>query len=555
VPTTARAGTLLRPPSLPPKSPRPHPCPSCPPQPPHNPPPPPNPPVFTKTDLSSVKDEIAKYKVGAPARVGLLAPNDVSIPAGGTGMDPSQTSFFQALNIATKINKGTIEIVNEVHLIKAGDKVGASEAALLGKLGIKPFKYGLEIFKVYEGGALFDAAVLNITDEVLMGAAAAAIANVAALSLEANYPTLASIPHSVVNGYKNVLAIAVETDYSFPLADKVKEYLKNPSAFAVAAAPAAGGAAAAAPAKKEEPEEEEEEDMGFSLVRRRGGGGGGGGWGGGGGGGLCGAGGGRAAAARPPAAALRLCAPPPRPTWQHSRAPSPSPLAHPLPSTHSSVRFAAGGAAAGLGCSGPLGRGEQAAGSSRLPPAGARRAAGPLPRRAPPRPPPPRPPRPAQTKRRPRRRSPRPRCAPASSMVAAPSGWRLCARWRAACGLPCNPASTREIHARNRGDEGVAEGLGGAGRGRAVRGGAARGNGPDAAAALPCAPPPLRFKSGGGAGHLPSGGRPCISVTAPALTRHGAARPPPASRRAKAAAGSRFPGPARAQRASKHAWD
>lgn len=55
---------------------------------------------------SQVKAEIAKYKVGAPARVGLVAPNDVTIPAGGTGMDPSQTSFFQALAIATKINKG-----------------------------------------------------------------------------------------------------------------------------------------------------------------------------------------------------------------------------------------------------------------------------------------------------------------------------------------------------------------------------------------------------------------------------------------------------------------
>jgi hypothetical protein len=53
-----------------------------------------------------IKAEIAKYKVGAPARVGLVAPNDVTIPAGGTGMDPSQTSFFQALAIATKINKG-----------------------------------------------------------------------------------------------------------------------------------------------------------------------------------------------------------------------------------------------------------------------------------------------------------------------------------------------------------------------------------------------------------------------------------------------------------------
>jgi large subunit ribosomal protein LP0 len=88
---------------------------------------------------------------------------------------------------------------------------------------VKPFKYGLEVLKVYEGGSLFDVAVLDITDEDLMGAVGAGLANVAALSMAANYPTLASIPHSVINGYKNVLAIALETDYSFPLADKVRE--------------------------------------------------------------------------------------------------------------------------------------------------------------------------------------------------------------------------------------------------------------------------------------------------------------------------------------------
>ncbi len=54
----------------------------------------------------------------------------------------------QALGIATKINKGTIEIVSDVHLIKAGDKVGASQATLLSKLGVKPFKYGLGMLKV-----------------------------------------------------------------------------------------------------------------------------------------------------------------------------------------------------------------------------------------------------------------------------------------------------------------------------------------------------------------------------------------------------------------------
>ncbi len=55
---------------------------------------------------------------------------------------------MQALNIPTKINKGCVEIVNDVHLIKQSEKVGASEATLLAKLGIKPFSYGLVIQKV-----------------------------------------------------------------------------------------------------------------------------------------------------------------------------------------------------------------------------------------------------------------------------------------------------------------------------------------------------------------------------------------------------------------------
>jgi len=49
---------------------------------------------------------------------------------------------------------------------------------------------------------------------------------VASLSLAISYPTLAAVPHMFINGYKNVLAVAVETDYSYPHADKIKEYLK-----------------------------------------------------------------------------------------------------------------------------------------------------------------------------------------------------------------------------------------------------------------------------------------------------------------------------------------
>ncbi|CAO2167925.1 unnamed protein product [Urochloa humidicola] len=225
--------------------------------------------IFTKGDLKEVREEVAKYKVGAPARVGLVAPVDVVVPPGNTGLDPSQTSFFQVLNIPTKINKGTVEIITPVELIKKGDKVGSSESALLAKLGIRPFSYGLQIVNVYEDGSVFSPEVLDLTEDDLVEKFATGVSMVASLSLALSYPTLAAAPHMFINGYKNVLAVAVETDYSNPHADKIKEYLKDPSKFAVTAPVAAADSGAAAAPKEEEkapePAEESDEEMGFSL--------------------------------------------------------------------------------------------------------------------------------------------------------------------------------------------------------------------------------------------------------------------------------------------------
>uniref|UniRef100_A0A8C5G4N6 Large ribosomal subunit protein uL10 n=1 Tax=Gouania willdenowi TaxID=441366 RepID=A0A8C5G4N6_GOUWI len=163
--------------------------------------------VFTKEDLAEIRDLLLSNKVPAAARAGAIAPCDVVVPAQNTGLGPEKTSFFQALGITTKISRGSIEI-----------------------LGVR---------------------------------------NIASVCLEIGYPTVASVPHTIINGYKRVLAVAVETDYSFPLAEKVKNYLADPSAFAAVAAPAVAAESAAAPAAaKEEVKEESEEsddDMGFGL--------------------------------------------------------------------------------------------------------------------------------------------------------------------------------------------------------------------------------------------------------------------------------------------------
>jgi large subunit ribosomal protein LP0 len=225
--------------------------------------------VFTKDDLGSIRDKLLENKVAAPARAGAIAPVDVTIPAQVTSLGPEKTSFFQALQIPTKITRGTIEIINDVHLIKIGEKVGASEAALLNMLNVSPFSYGLIIRQVYDSGSCFEPSILDIKPADLRAKFSLGVQRLAAFSLGINYPNQASAPHLILGGFKRLLALAADTDVEFEQAKTMKEFLKDPSKFAAAAAPAsaapsAGGAKAPAKEepKKKEPEPESDEDMG-----------------------------------------------------------------------------------------------------------------------------------------------------------------------------------------------------------------------------------------------------------------------------------------------------
>jgi len=226
--------------------------------------------LFTHEDLTTVRDIILAQKVSAPAKAGAIAPINVVVPAGDTGLEPTQTAFLQALNIPTRINKGQIMILNPKQVINAGEKVGPSEATLLQKLKIRPFHYGLQLTQIYEDGLTYGPEVLSISSNQLLEKVAAAATKIACVSLEIGYPTTVSLPHSLGRAFKNVLSLAVVTEITFAQAEKVKEILENPEAFAAAAAAAAPSQAAtpaaaeAAPAQEEEAEESDG-DMGFDL--------------------------------------------------------------------------------------------------------------------------------------------------------------------------------------------------------------------------------------------------------------------------------------------------
>merc|ERR1719259_192928 len=202
----------------------------------------------TNCTLDDIREVLKKHTRLSAAKSGQVSNVALNLPAGPTGMDPSQTSFFQALNIGTKIVKGQIELVSEFPILKVGDKVSPSAAVLLSKLSIKPFEYGMEVSQVYQDGSVFAAAVLDIDDSVLISKFLAGIANMAAFSRELGIPTEAGLPHMFGNAFRNVASLVADIDFTFKEVEEVKKFLADPEAYAAAnpaAAPAAGGGAAA----------------------------------------------------------------------------------------------------------------------------------------------------------------------------------------------------------------------------------------------------------------------------------------------------------------------
>jgi len=171
--------------------------------------------VFTNGDLNAVRKTILENKVPAAAKQGSVAPIDVFVPPGPTGLDPGQTAFFQALNISTKIARGSIEIINQVHLIKAGEKVSSSHVALLSKLNINPFFYGIRVTHVYESGTVYGAEVLDLTKDDLYAKFFAGVRKIAALSLAIGYPTVASVPHVLGGAFRKLLYVSSASGYDF----------------------------------------------------------------------------------------------------------------------------------------------------------------------------------------------------------------------------------------------------------------------------------------------------------------------------------------------------
>ncbi|WUR03308.1 60S acidic ribosomal protein P0 (RLA0) [Vairimorpha necatrix] len=161
--------------------------------------------VFFKDDVKKIKEVIDEFERGSVAKVGDVSQSDVWIKAHVTGMTSDKTGYFQTLGIPTKITKGKIEIMQDFLVLNAGDKVGPSQANLLALINIKPFRYKMKIFSIYEDGEFYCPSLIDVSEEDIKGIYSQAIRDVAMFSLGSEIITQASVPYEISKAFRSVL--------------------------------------------------------------------------------------------------------------------------------------------------------------------------------------------------------------------------------------------------------------------------------------------------------------------------------------------------------------
>ncbi|MFC4405681.1 50S ribosomal protein L10 [Haloarchaeobius iranensis] len=133
-------------------------------------------------------------KTPAPINAGEVAPNDIVIPEGDTGVDPGPfVGELQQVGAAARIQDGSIHVTEDSNVLSAGEEVSDGLANVLSELGIEPKEVGLDLRAVYSDGVMFDPADLDIDVEAYRSDVATAAARARNLSVNASYPTAATV--------------------------------------------------------------------------------------------------------------------------------------------------------------------------------------------------------------------------------------------------------------------------------------------------------------------------------------------------------------------------
>ena len=161
--------------------------------------------------------QLEASKTPAPINAGEVAPNDVVIPEGDTGVDPGPfVGELQTIGAAARIQDGSIMVTEDSTVLEEGEVVDDDLANVLVELGIEPKEVGLDLKGVYSEGVLFEPDELAIdVDEYAADIRSAAAAG-RNLSINAEYPTTATVGSLLAKGAGEAKSVGLFAEIESP---------------------------------------------------------------------------------------------------------------------------------------------------------------------------------------------------------------------------------------------------------------------------------------------------------------------------------------------------
>ncbi|MFB6153086.1 MAG: 50S ribosomal protein L10 [Halodesulfurarchaeum sp.] len=134
--------------------------------------------------------QLEQSKTPAPINAGEVAPDDIVVPEGDTGMDPGPfVGDLQNIGANARIEEGSIRVLEDSVVAEEGEVVTPDVANVLKELGIEPKEVGLDLRAVYSDGVLFESDELELDVDQYRADVQAAVAAGRNLSVNAAIPT------------------------------------------------------------------------------------------------------------------------------------------------------------------------------------------------------------------------------------------------------------------------------------------------------------------------------------------------------------------------------
>jgi large subunit ribosomal protein L10 len=167
--------------------------------------------VGTDANPFTLYQDLEASKTPAPINAGEIAPNDIVIEAGDTGMDPGPfVGELQQVGADARIQDGSIRVLSDSVVAEAGDEVDATLANVLAELEIEPKEVGLDLRAVYSDGVRFAAEELELDVETYRSDVVSAAASARTLAIETAYPTTSTLPALLSKARGNAIAVGLE---------------------------------------------------------------------------------------------------------------------------------------------------------------------------------------------------------------------------------------------------------------------------------------------------------------------------------------------------------